>query len=218
MTLKSFFNSILYFVLALVLCQIYFWIEKYVYVREIWQVILLTLISLLFLAIVIFLARQLGLLEEFKTLKTRKAWQLIISAFLMNLFVQLCGSVIRANLEGMKPTNDNEGLVNIMHMNPWLAFFMPIIFAPIIEETIFRGLLMTRVFKQGSLIGFLTSAFAFGYIHHPDGIGSWVTYAGMGMVLAWVYQRSNRLEYSIMMHMLNNILVIVLIALTLYLS
>jgi membrane protease YdiL (CAAX protease family) len=40
----------------------------------------------------------------------------------------------------------------------------------------------------------------------PTDLGSWILYGGMGLVLALVYQKTKKLEYSIAVHALNNFL------------
>ena len=93
-------------------------------------------------------------------------------------------------------------------MNPIILITRSVIMAPIVEELVFRGLLMTRVFNSNSIVGLIVSSFLFGLVHIPNSVGAWIIYGGMGVALATVYRTTKKLEYSIMAHMINNTLAV----------
>ena len=85
--------------------------------------------------------------------------------------------------------------------NIFLILFA-VVFAPIVEELIFRKLLIDRVGKWGAIVSAIVSGLLFGLYH---GNLSQVFYATfIGYVFATVYLRTGRIRYSIMMHMLVN--------------
>ena len=98
----------------------------------------------------------------------------------------------------------NQEIIENAHMNPFVLITVTVIMAPIVEELIFRGLLMGRVFNPDSIVGLILSSLLFGLVHTPNSMGVWIIYGGMGLVLATVYRVSKKLEYSIMDHMINN--------------
>ena len=53
-------------------------------------------------------------------------------------------------------------------------------------------------------MGFVLGAILFGLFHGPTNIGSFIVYAGMGAVFAYVAYTTERLEMSILAHMLRN--------------
>lgn len=75
--------------------------------------------------------------------------------------------------------------------------------APIVEELLFRKLLIDRVRPFGERVAILLSGVMFGLFH-----GNFYQFfyaAGVGMVFAYVYVRTSRIRYSIFMHMIINI-------------
>ena len=98
----------------------------------------------------------------------------------------------------------NQAAIENAHMNPFVLITITVIMAPIVEELVFRGLLMGRVFNPDSIVGLILSGLLFGLVHTPNSMGVWIIYGGMGLVLATVYRVSKKLEYSIIAHMINN--------------
>ena len=119
----------------------------------------------------------MGLLEGFKTLSSLKAWGMIGLTYLGIYIVTRIGAMV---------------------------ITVTVIMAPIVEELIFRGLLMGRVFNPDSIVGLILSSLLFGLVHMPNSIGVWIIYAGMGFTLGTVYRKFQKLEYCIMDHMINN--------------
>lgn len=87
--------------------------------------------------------------------------------------------------------------------NPIIDFISVAIFAPLVEEVFFRGLIYTRL-KQGmpKVVAAVISALVFGVMH---GEVIWMLYAFVvGLMLVWVFERTNSLLACIMVHAANN--------------
>lgn len=85
-----------------------------------------------------------------------------------------------------------------------LAFIALVIIAPVVEEAIFRGLLLTSFIKRfGLALGVLLSSLLFGLVHWQPNVGI-VTFI-MGLILAWLYLKSRSLYPAIMFHSLKNL-------------
>ena len=79
-----------------------------------------------------------------------------------------------------------------------------VILAPVIEEYIFRKLLIDRMHIYGEKLAVFTSALMFGLFH---GNLTQLIYAfTLGLVFGYVYLKSGKLRYSIGLHMLINFL------------
>lgn len=96
---------------------------------------------------------------------------------------------------------------------PYLTAFMISIgiFAPVLEETVCRGLGSKFVFRgwANGVVALLTSL-AFGINHLPS--LDWfalLSYSTMGYVLYWAYARRNNIWDAIWLHMFNNSLSLV---------
>ena len=202
MNIGSIFKRFLYFLLAFLI----FYIEQvstaFVRVKDVSAVSLLILVTLLISAGALFLGKRMGLLEGFKTLSSLKAWGMIGLTYLGIYIATNVGmSVMR--MEGISNTT-NQAAIENAHMNPFVLITFTVIMAPIVEELVFRGLLMGRVFNPDSIVGLILSSLLFGLIHRPNSIGVWIVYAGMGFALGTVYRKFQKLEYCIMAHIINN--------------
>ncbi|MEO0541206.1 MAG: type II CAAX endopeptidase family protein [Cyanobacteria bacterium P01_A01_bin.105] len=86
----------------------------------------------------------------------------------------------------------------------WLTIFLAVGFAPMVEEFIFRGILLQRwAMKWGLRGGMLGSSVLFGVLH-PNPVGLTM----FGLVMALLYVRTRSLWMPILAHMLNNLLAV----------
>lgn len=79
--------------------------------------------------------------------------------------------------------------------------------APLVEELIFRGIILNYFFKEGPWwFNVIISGVLFGYFHvYQDfQIFALIQYSLMGISLAVVYKKTKQIQYSIATHMLNN--------------
>lgn len=94
--------------------------------------------------------------------------------------------------------------------NDVLFNIMVVFVAPFCEETIFRGmffnLFFTRKNKVNAFLGVIFSGLTFAYIHDPNFTKYIFLYWIMGSVLATVYLLTRDLRYSMLTHLLNNLM------------
>jgi uncharacterized protein len=79
------------------------------------------------------------------------------------------------------------------------AFFLMVIAAPILEELIFRGIILDGLLKKySSTKSILISSLLFGLVH----LNPWQFVTGLiiGIFSGWVYYRTRSLSYSIIIH------------------
>lgn len=115
-------------------------------------------------------------------------------------------------LTGNMATADNERqLRQLMATGPYDFLFvviLAIVVAPLVEELIFRGVVMNYFFKYSRLawINISLSAVLFGLFHvfQAFNVFDFLQYAAMGAILATVYKRTRQLQYSVLLHALNN--------------
>ena len=126
---------------------------------------------------------------------------------LICIFVMQLGNYVGMGIQWLM-----EGVTGVMPDNPIEAFatddslllrlLFLVILAPLIEEFIFRRTLIDRMRPYGEKLAVVTSALMFGLFH---GNLSQMFYAfGLGLVFGWVYLRTGRLRYTIVLHMLIN--------------
>lgn len=97
-----------------------------------------------------------------------------------------------------------DALKNLMSNDSILGFGMIVIAAPILEEFIFRGIMLDGLLKQYSPVtSILVSSALFGLVH----LNPWQFITGfiIGIFSGWVYYRSKSLMPSIIIHVCANL-------------
>ncbi|MEX2178489.1 MAG: CPBP family intramembrane glutamic endopeptidase [Gemmatimonadaceae bacterium] len=91
-----------------------------------------------------------------------------------------------------------------------LLGFIVVVFAPVVEEFVFRGMLMRKwMASRGLWTGLIGSALVFSLMHPPNWIGSFM----FGLVAGILYLWSGSLLLAILVHVINNgVVALVLLA------
>lgn len=111
-------------------------------------------------------------------------------------------SLIISALSGNDMVNLLEELVK--QSDIWINAVVMVLIAPVVEELFFRKLLIGRLRGYGQRAAVVVSAVAFGLSH---GNLSQVFYAfGLGLAFGYVYIKTNRIGYTIALHMGINLL------------
>ena len=170
-----------------------------------WQILMLILAFLVVTLVTVLIAKRLGFLNHASQLLTRDAWKSIFMGFLIMVPVKMLGGMILVLEHGSNANTLNQSVIEQLGMPPVLLFALSVVAAPIVEEVVFRGFIVKQAFHY-SYLGVIVSSALFGAVHVPTDLGGWILYGGMGLVLALVYQKTKKLEYSIAVHALNNFL------------
>lgn len=122
---------------------------------------------------------------------------------------QICSGLIITYLLGVEMNSENTTmLLDVARLTP---IFIPVIclFAPILEEIIFRGILFKAVAeKTNFFVGVLFSSIVFAFIHND--FAYFISYFMMGLVFAFLYHKTNRLIVPIIVHAVMNSLVVIM--------
>lgn len=107
-------------------------------------------------------------------------------------------------------TANNAALGSMLGHNPVITIvfmFSAVFLSPIAEELIFRGTLTNMFFRRGNIWPkAILSGLVFSAGHMSTNPVSFLMYAYMGLVLAFVYLRTGDLRNSIAIHMVNNLI------------
>jgi membrane protease YdiL (CAAX protease family) len=91
----------------------------------------------------------------------------------------------------------------LSQIDPWLAVLALVIVAPIAEEVFFRGVVFNAWLREGGRrAAYVGSAVLFGVIHLN--LVAFVPIVILGLILAWVYERSRNLVAPIVLHAVFN--------------
>ncbi|MFC6260840.1 CPBP family intramembrane glutamic endopeptidase [Levilactobacillus fujinensis] len=138
---------------------------------------------------------------------TAKTVTELIGFFLLMLAVQYAWTFLISMHVLSNPANQKALTSQVIQLPFWnLAY--SILFAPIIEELIFRGIFLNYFFRGNSrtlnFLGVFMSGLIFGYLHTMSLTPTLIMYAGLGWVLGAAYLHFRDIRYNTMLHFLNN--------------
>ena len=115
----------------------------------------------------------------------------------------LIGQTFTAALGEIFGKDITAGATDLVEKSPvWLTLAIAVILGPVIEELIFRKLLIDRISRYGDLTAIITSGIAFGIFH---GNFEQLFYAVLiGFVLAFVYTKTGNVLHTILLHIFIN--------------
>ncbi|MBR2545264.1 MAG: CPBP family intramembrane metalloprotease [Erysipelotrichaceae bacterium] len=137
----------------------------------------------------------------------------------LRMFALLGISALLLHLFGLENSRNQAEIHRMLLLNPYYYSLLVSVFAPFVEETVFRVCIFARLKESGMKIpGYLVSAVSFGFIHIMDSFIRgyfWelpfiIPYSLLGFVLAYVYDRTDSVWCSILLHMLHNSLSLLL--------
>ncbi len=132
-----------------------------------------------------------------------------ICAVFMNAGIIGVGAILGAIIEVTLTYNfgivgGGQAISNMMlDSNAFWRILTVGIGAPIVEELIFRKFLIDRVHKYGEGIAIFVSGFLFGLFH--GNFSQFFFATGVGLFFAFIYVRTGKIWYSILLHMVVNL-------------
>ena len=142
----------------------------------------------------------------------------LVLSYLVIFATNLLGSLLlRLTNEA---TTNNQSILNGLVQNSSLisTFFLLVLIAPICEEILCRGIIPKKIFRGKEKLGFFVGAIVFALLHMPTNLPSVIIYGGMSTVLTWTAYKTERLEMSILLHMILNGIAFCLLALLVLIS
>lgn len=135
-----------------------------------------------------------------------KAGQYVLSviicfglAYAANIVGNILTSLIgRAQDHGVQ----NPMQVVVTNLSPWMILLYMVICAPIMEELVFRKLIVDRAVRYGQGVAVLVSGLMFGLFH--GNLNQFTYAAAIGMFLAFLYVKTGNIKITISIHMLIN--------------
>lgn len=96
----------------------------------------------------------------------------------------------------------NPMQVAVSYLSPWMILLYMVICAPIMEELVFRKLIVDRAVRYGQGVAVLVSGLMFGLFH--GNLNQFTYAAAIGMFLAFLYVKTGNIKITISIHMLIN--------------
>ncbi len=140
---------------------------------------------------------------EKKSLSVLSLLKAFCMCYTLLIFSNLLGTFLTGVIGALKGTpvvNPVEDLVLDMSMP--VMFILTVVLAPVFEELVFRKFLIDRTIPFGEVLSILLSGGMFGLFH---GNLSQFPYAfALGCFFAYIYIRTGRIGYSILLHAIVN--------------
>ena len=212
---------VLIFLVALVLSQLPLILSALLFARQfplLQSGLLVALLSVVILTVFIFSARKTEIATfNLSFFKAKDLARLVLS-YLVIFTSNLFGSALLRLMN--ESTTSNQSTINNLVQNSSLisSFFLLVLIAPICEEILCRGIIPKKIFRGKEKLGYLVGAVVFALLHTPTNLPSLLIYGGMSTVLTWTAYRTERLEMSILLHMIVNGIAFCLLALLVLIS
>ena len=130
-----------------------------------------------------------------------------VGAFVLIVIMQI---IFMKYFGGHATSANQEAIEKLQSQTSKVFNIMLVILAPVCEELIFRGMFFNTFFPVEKIytkwLGIITSGFVFAFGHDPAMDKFLFLYWMMGSILAWTYVKTKDIRYSILAHMLNNLL------------
>lgn len=131
----------------------------------------------------------------------------LIKCFCMCITIMYIGNVIGTGLSSViggffGKTSNNSLAEIIMNTDMTGTVIFVVILGPIMEEIVFRKILIDRTVKYGERNAMFISALLFGLFHMN--LFQFFYAFGIGLIFAYIYIKSRKIGYSIVFHMIIN--------------
>ena len=182
-------------------------------IDPIWSTLIVSLISILVIAVFLYGAHKSKLLVFKPKLLTITDVPRIVLSYLTIFVGNLVGGIWLQLIN--QTTTSNQQIINNLVSESTLisSFFIIVLIAPICEEIICRGIIPTKLFQGYEKLGYVIGWFLCLLAHVPSNPPSFLIYGWMSAVLTWTTYRTRRLELSILVHMVLNSISFILLAL-----
>lgn len=170
----------------------------------------LVIYLILFFSLIFIFRKEL--VEDFKKLKSKILKSLIIMVVfgIVLYFSSYLISLLYGKF-GIGDSNNQELIVRMVKINPFVVFFSVVILAPVSEELIFRKSIYNVT--NNKVVFYICSTLIFGLIHmtstSTENMLNWflmlIPYCLSGLILATAYERTDNIYVSIVAHAINNL-------------
>lgn len=136
-----------------------------------------------------------------------------VKRFGLTLLINVAIGAMLSQIVSGGAENQNQ-ILEMIEVNPLFMGFNIVIFAPIVEEVVFREVLYKRLnVKYGGNIALLVSSVIFGFMHiipnllvgKFEGMIYIIQYIALGYILGYIFKKDENISSGIVVHMLNNL-------------
>lgn len=174
-----------------------------------------TLYSIVMLVTSIFLTKDL-LIRSINELADNpgKVFKTIITTLPLMLLGSIVTNLLITQFTGQVEAENQSMIIDLYAQAPYLIVIQALLYAPIVEEIMFRGLIFGALSKKSMFLATLISSSLFGLAHVYNSVLSgnlgdlwfFFTYALLGYFLNRAYIKSGSIVSSMALHFINNVI------------
>lgn len=143
-------------------------------------------------------------------------WDFLLAVLLGAAAYWLCNWGLSLLIGWLFPSfeNLNDSTISAMAHNNFLIMFIgTVIFVPVAEEALYRGLVFGSLYPKSHAVGYILSTIIFAAVHTMAYIGVYtiphlllalLQYVPAGLTLAWAYRKSGSIFAPIVIHAVIN--------------
>lgn len=136
------------------------------------------------------------------------------NGFLMFYIANILLGVI-TTLLNPNATSDNQEAISVFaNVAPIPMFFSIVLFAPILEELVFRVAIFQNVYDHSRILAYVISSLCFGTVHIISGLMAGdltqllflLPYGLLGTLFCYFYEKKDSIYVPMLIHMANNLI------------
>lgn len=177
-----------------------------IYNMDVWLLVTMIPLYLIAMPLMMLLIRRVPAVPVEKHSMTFLQW---LTAFFICYAIMYLSNLVGLGLTFLISIAKGSPVYNavadmVTEINPWSAFFIMVLCAPVFEELIFRKLLIDRTVKYGEKTAILFSGIFFGLFH--GNLNQFAYAFVLGIFFGFIYVKTGKILYTICMHMIVNFL------------
>ena len=133
-------------------------------------------------------------------MKAGELIQIFLIMYAASVLVNALGSVFTNTVSGSNDALD--GINSLVNTKLPVAIMIPVIIGPVVEEIIFRKLMIDRTIGFGEKTAVIFSAFMFGLFH--GNLTQFLFAFSVGIFLGYVYCKTGKVILTMILHILTN--------------
>lgn len=134
--------------------------------------------------------------------------------WIIGLIIMMFSNLIISFISGGQIAGNQQSINTLFNINPLYVYFASVIYAPIVEELVFRKAIRNIIPNKYLFI--LASGLIFGGLHVINNINAWydllyiIPYSAPGIVFAYMLYKTNNIFVSMGFHFMHNGILIAL--------
>lgn len=179
------------------------------------KIIYSTIFDILIMAIIILIFNQ-SLKKEYKDIRKnhKDYYKNYFKYYLMGLIIMMFSNVIIAMISKGGIAGNQNTINELFEISPLYVYFASVIFAPIVEELVFRKAIRNII--PNGILFVIVSGLVFGGLHVIGNVTAWydllylIPYSVPGIIFAYILYKTDNIFVSMGLHFMHNGILIAL--------